>query len=342
MTDSSSKKFVDDLVNSNELVVFSKSYCPFSQLAKNIIKYLNFKDVKVVDFDKEPNWKDIQEYLGNLYKSNLPAPRIFVKGKCAAGGVEVLKGDRPLKEKLLIAAGLSEYVNSEEYSIQIQEFVQSLLRKHKLVMFSKSYCIFSNTAKSVLNRYGKIEDLVIVELEDMEDCDSIQNYLKTLCDGVKTVPRIFLDGKCIGGGMDINQLNNEGKLVPMLVDAGVKLDMEKVKTFELASKAESSSQFAKKFVDDILDGYMVVVFSKRYCPFCLLAKGVLSQYNIKDLKIVEIEDMPECKQIQDYLGSICGGESTVPRIFVDKKFIGGGTDMEKLHTNGELKEILGV
>ena len=35
------------------------------------------------------------------------------------------------------------------------------------------------------------------------------------------------------------------------------------------------------------------------------------------------------------------GARTVPRIFIDGKFIGGGSDVEKMYNSGELLKMLG-
>lgn len=43
--------------------------------------------------------------------------------------------------------------------------------------------------------------------------------------------------------------------------------------------------------------------------------------------------------IQDELQNLTGARS-VPRVFVDGKFIGGGTDVKKLYENGELAKML--
>ena len=40
------------------------------------------------------------------------------------------------------------------------------------------------------------------------------------------------------------------------------------------------------------------------------------------IKIFEIENEPEMQAIQNYMGKITGG-STVPRIFIGGKFVGG-------------------
>jgi glutaredoxin 3 len=54
---------------------------------------------------------------------------------------------------------------------------------------------------------------------------------------------------------------------------------------------------------------------------------------------IELEDRPDCNEIQDALGDMTGARS-VPRVFVDGKFIGGGTDVKKLYETGELAKIL--
>ncbi|KAL7672355.1 hypothetical protein ACOME3_007248 [Neoechinorhynchus agilis] len=324
--------FVDDLINRHKIVLFSKSYCPFSLLAKNILKHLQFKNVEIVDYDQFKQWKDIQDYLVNIYDSNLPAPRVFLNGKCIGGGVEILFGDNQLNRTLI-----EESLNEKKENAK--KYVDLLLKIHKVVMFSKSYDTFSDVAKSVLNRY-QIEDLKICELDQIENCSEIKDYIASICDDNRTIPRIFLNGKCIAGGLDLNKMNTQGKLIPMLREGGVKMNEEIANKHELAQNSECSMEFAKQFVDNLINNHKVVVFSKTYCPFCILGKNVLGLYNIKDIKTVEIEDMPECNQIQEYLGTLCNGESTVPRVFVERKFIGGGSEMEKFHNSGKLKEML--
>lgn len=39
--------------------------------------------------------------------------------------------------------------------------------------------------------------------------------------------------------------------------------------------------------------------------------------------------------IQDYLQQLTGGR-TVPRVFIDKKFVGGSDDIHALHEEGKL------
>lgn len=45
------------------------------------------------------------------------------------------------------------------------------------------------------------------------------------------------------------------------------------------------------------------------------------------------------EDIQNVLGEMTGARS-VPRCFIDGKFIGGGTDVKKLFESGELAKML--
>lgn len=76
---------------------------------------------------------------------------------------------------------------------------------------------------------------------------------------------------------------------------------------------------------------------------------------------IEIENRSDCSEIQAALGEITGAttvsfhldgsrksknpseklaRSQVPRVFVNGKFIGGGSDVKSLHDSGELAKLL--
>ena len=50
-------------------------------------------------------------------------------------------------------------------------------------------------------------------------CSAIQDYLLKLT-GARSVPRVFIGGKCIGGGSETRALHDQGKLIPMLKECG--------------------------------------------------------------------------------------------------------------------------
>lgn len=51
------------------------------------------------------------------------------------------------------------------------------------------------------------------------DGSDIQDYLQQVTGG-RTVPRVFVKGKFIGGGTEVKALQDQGKLVPMLKNSG--------------------------------------------------------------------------------------------------------------------------
>ena len=51
------------------------------------------------------------------------------------------------------------------------------------------------------------------------DGNDIQDYLLQLT-GARSVPRVFIGGKCIGGGSETKGLHETGQLVPLLKSVG--------------------------------------------------------------------------------------------------------------------------
>lgn len=102
---------------------------------------------------------------------------------------------------------------------QVKTMIDAKIGGKKVVVFSKSYCPYCAKAKKVLkNHYGKDlneADVEIIEIENNPDCDAIQDYLKTLTGG-RSVPRVFINGKCIGGGDETQALEQSGKLSELL------------------------------------------------------------------------------------------------------------------------------
>ncbi|XGW23469.1 hypothetical protein V3C99_005586, partial [Haemonchus contortus] len=101
------------------------------------------------------------------------------------------------------------------------------------------------------------------------------------------------------------------------------------------------SMAVKDYVDGLLRSHKVVVFSKSYCPYCHKARAALESQHLKPgaLEWVEIDGRPDCGEIQDYLQSLTGARS-VPRVFINQKFFGGGDDTAAAAKNGKLAQVL--
>lgn len=95
------------------------------------------------------------------------------------------------------------------------------------------------------------------------------------------------------------------------------------------------SQYAQ-FVRDTISNNKVVIFSKSYCPYCSMAKEQFRKLQV-DMLVIELDRRADAEEIQAVLGEITGAR-TVPRCFIDGKFIGGGTDIKRLYDQGTLQK----
>lgn len=77
-------------------------------------------------------------------------------------------------------------------------------------MYVWTYCPFCQRAKSLLKTKGVQFEEIVLDGKDQE-----LNELKQRT-GMRTVPQIFIDDELIGGYSDMAQLDQEGRLDPML------------------------------------------------------------------------------------------------------------------------------
>jgi len=103
-------------------------------------------------------------------------------------------------------------------------FVRNAINTKPVVIFSKSTCPYCRKAKQALSVYRLSSSVYeIVELDEMRVSsnwiDMVQSTLAALT-GSRTVPRVFIGGKCIGGGDDTANLHRSGQLEAMLREAG--------------------------------------------------------------------------------------------------------------------------
>ena len=91
----------------------------------------------------------------------------------------------------------------------------ALVRSFVRQVFSKTYCPFCVKAKRALETVLPREKISVMELESRPDCADIQDYLMSITGG-RSVPRVFVAGKFIGGGDDTEALARSGKLKEML------------------------------------------------------------------------------------------------------------------------------
>ena len=80
----------------------------------------------------------------------------------------------------------------------------------------------------------------------------------------------------------------------------------------------------------------VLVYSTRICPYCMLAKRLLSN---KGVKYEEVLVDIDCSRRSEMLQR-AGGRRTVPQIFVGDRHVGGYDDLAALDRAGQLDPLL--
>ncbi|KAL5533614.1 hypothetical protein ACEPAG_74 [Sanghuangporus baumii] len=82
--------FVDDLIASNRIAVFSKSYCPYCRRAKQLLSD-KYSDVPatVVELDERSDGSDIQDYLAEK-TGQRTVPNIFIDTKHIGGSSDLI------------------------------------------------------------------------------------------------------------------------------------------------------------------------------------------------------------------------------------------------------------
>ncbi|KAG6857702.1 hypothetical protein H0H87_004118 [Tephrocybe sp. NHM501043] len=95
-----------------------------------------------------------------------------------------------------------------------------------------------------------------------------------------------------------------------------------------------------KMVQKLNKKYPVVVFSKSYCPYSRRAKKLLETYNIQPApKVIEVDLRSDDDIIKTILGRLTQ-HHTFPNIIVRGHTIGGSDDLQYLHAQRTLVNVL--
>ena len=115
--------------------------------------------------------------------------------------------------------------------------IETKIAGKPVFVISKSYCPFCNKAKQVLRKYNiKPENIEIMEIDNDKDCNEIQVKYRSGVDcpvlrdllqefmkkktGGRSVPRVFVGGKFLGGGDETEAADRSGDLEGLLEAAG--------------------------------------------------------------------------------------------------------------------------
>jgi glutaredoxin 3 len=80
----------------------------------------------------------------------------------------------------------------------------------------------------------------------------------------------------------------------------------------------------------------VEIYTWRFCPFCIRAKGLLDRKGvIYNEYLIDGDDMGRQTMMRR-----ANGRNTLPQIFIDDRGIGGCDDLHALEARGELDRLL--
>lgn len=80
----------------------------------------------------------------------------------------------------------------------------------------------------------------------------------------------------------------------------------------------------------------VVIYSSDHCPYCNMAKSLLSSKNIAFNEV----NVSQSDTLKEDMIKKSGGLRTVPQIFIGEHHVGGYADLHKLNTLNQLDELL--
>ena len=81
----------------------------------------------------------------------------------------------------------------------------------------------------------------------------------------------------------------------------------------------------------------IVVYSTERCPYCVMAKRLLTSKGLEYREIDVTYDDALRQEMEER-----SGRRTVPEIFIDDHCVGGYDDLARLNATGELDRRLGL
>lgn len=204
---------VEKHIKENKIVIFSKTTCPFCVRAKDLLSNYNV-NIHIVLLDEVENGGQMQDYLESK-TGQRTVPNIFINNE-HVGGFDNLT-------KLQSEGRLYKLVSDDESSSSvdlkpkpaetIEHFCNDLIKKNKVMIFSKETCPFCTKVKELFTSLN--QQYTAIELDKMDEGTAIRDYLfeKT---GQKTFPNVYVNGTHLGGCDNTLTAHSEGRLEKLL------------------------------------------------------------------------------------------------------------------------------
>ncbi|CAG9832178.1 unnamed protein product [Diabrotica balteata] len=106
----------------------------------------------------------------------------------------------------------------------------------------------------------------------------------------------------------------------------------------ISSKGDTINSPKLALVKQMIKSDKIVIFSKSYCIYCKMVKELFDKCDAQYTEYV-LDSREDGEEIQKILGDLTGA-STVPRVFVNEKCLGGRAECKHLYDSGKLKKLL--
>ena len=103
------QEYVTDLIGKHPVVMFSKSYCPYCDMAKNALNSIGAK-YEVIELNQRQDGSQIQNYLFRL-TGQRTVPNVFIAEKSIGGGTETEQLQRSGQLKSLYDDAVQKYAS---------------------------------------------------------------------------------------------------------------------------------------------------------------------------------------------------------------------------------------
>uniref|UniRef100_A0A8R1TU12 Glutaredoxin domain-containing protein n=1 Tax=Onchocerca volvulus TaxID=6282 RepID=A0A8R1TU12_ONCVO len=100
--------YMEKIIQSHKVVIFSKTYCPYSVRMKNLIENYNITDQIVMELNLQSDMHKMQDYLKRRSGGIRTVPQLYVNGKFI-GGFDTVKRKEMSGElaKIFTGAGIT-------------------------------------------------------------------------------------------------------------------------------------------------------------------------------------------------------------------------------------------
>jgi glutaredoxin 3 len=91
-------------------------------------------------------------------------------------------------------------------------------------------------------------------------------------------------------------------------------------------------------INALVKAHKAIIFSKTTCPYCTNAKRAFAAVGVAP-HVIELDSDPACSEWQAALSKLTGASTSVPKVFVNGAFLGGGDDTVAAHKSGQLAKL---